>query len=380
MKFLRVRAFWRNVSRRARADSIRIANATEVERAVTGRALPQRAPVDTPQTLKRTELSGSLVADGVLTGNIKRFGSTGTASGKNIVALGNSVNQFHADYSDQRPHAGVASRDQRERNGGLMTAGFNLDSVQAKVTYQKPLGTVALEVHQDTHNTYSANADYTLNKDRNELRLNNLKLRFDSTIWASTHPSGIHWGTAGIDISQLELRNGGNGRIFVNGLLPKQGTANLEVAVDNFAVQDLISLAQSDIDASGLLSFDFHAAGSAADPTFHGAFGTQNFIYNGTAIPELHGTLSYTNQTLTGKAEAMKPGRRTDTGCFRHDSDKPGAHGSDRLALPDKSPDRSGDQGRQPAARSRAAAQHVRHQPQGSRDSRLQNRRHVEPP
>jgi hypothetical protein len=50
------------------------------------------------------------------------------------------------------------------------------------------------------------------------------------------------------------------------------------------------------------------AAGTAADPTFTGSFGTQNFIYNGTAIPEVHGVVSYANQTLTGRADAMRPG------------------------------------------------------------------------
>ena len=88
-------------------------------------------------------------------------------------------------------------------------------------------------------------------------------------------------------------------------------SANLEIAVDNFAVEDIISLAQSDIDASGLVSFDVKAAGTAADPTFAGSFGTQHFFYNGTLIPEVHGTLSYANQTLTGRADAMREGEQS---------------------------------------------------------------------
>jgi len=293
----------------AQADSARVANATEVERAISGRAPAPRAAVDTPRVVSRSELSGSLRADGVATGNIRDFGATGTASGENIVALGNTVQTFRADYSWTNaltPQSRVTINGDATR---LTTAGFALDSVQLKVAYQKPLGTIALVVHQDTQNQYSANADYTLNKDRNELRLNNLKLQFDTTIWASTHPSGIHWGPAAIDVDSLELRNARNGRIFVNGLVPRNGGANLEVAVDNFAVEDVVSLTQSDIDARGLVSFDMRLAGTGADPTFNGAFGTQNFIYNGTAVPEIHATVSYANQTLTGRAEAMKAGQ-----------------------------------------------------------------------
>jgi translocation and assembly module TamB len=293
---------------RAEADSARLAKATEVERAISGKPAAPHAPVETPPVVNRSELSGSLRADGVATGNIHDFGATGTASGENIVALGNTVQRFAADYSwtsALTPQSRLIVNANARR---VVAAGFDLDSVVAKISYQKPAGTLSLTVHQDTQNNYAVNADYTLNKARNDLRLNNLRLQFDTTVWASTHVSQIHWGTAGIEIGQLELKNQKNGRIFVNGLVPKNGGANLEIAVDNFAVQDLISLAQSDINAQGLVSFDMHVLGTAESPTFSGAFGTQNFIYNGTALPELHGTVSYANQTLSGRAEAMRAG------------------------------------------------------------------------
>jgi len=294
---------------RAQSDSARRANATEVERAISGKAPAPRAAVDTPRVVSRSELSGSVRADGVLTGNIHDFGATGTASGENIVALGNTVQKFRADYSWTNALTPQSRLTVNADATQLTAAGFDLDSVQFKVSYQKPAGTISLVVHQDTKDVYSANADYTLNKDRNELRLNNLKLQFDTTVWASTHPSEIHWGPAGIDVDSLELRNAHNGRIFVNGLVPKNGGANLDIAVDNFDVADIIALTQSDISAQGLVSFDTHVTGTSANPTFTGAFGTQNIIYNGTAIPEIHGTVSYANQILTGRAEAMKAGQ-----------------------------------------------------------------------
>jgi translocation and assembly module TamB len=293
---------------RAQADSARIAEATEVERAVTGKAVTPRAAVDTPRVVPRTELSGSVRADGVATGNIHSFGATGTATGDNIVALGNTVQHFDADYTWTNALTPQSHLTVNADATKLTAAGFALDSVQLKVSYQKPTGTLAVVIRQDTGTVYAANADYVLNKARNELRLNNLRLQFDTTVWTSTHPSGIHWGTAGIDIDKLELRNAQNGRIYVNGLVPKNGGANLDIAVDNFNVADVITLTQSDIDATGLVSFDVHVTGTAENPTFTGAFGSQNLVYNGTALPEVHGTASYANQTLTGKAEAMRPG------------------------------------------------------------------------
>ena len=294
---------------RSRSDSTKIAKATEVERAITGRAAPTLAPVDTPHVVSKGVLAGSLLADGVATGNIKSFGLNGTASGRNIVARGNTVEKFQAQYDwtnalTPQSHVNVDASAKR-----VVAAGFDLDSLHTKITYQKPQGTAEVTVVQNDKDIYSANADFLLNKVGNELKLNRMQLRFDSTVWASTRPSVVHWGTAGVDINNLELRNSTNGRIFVNGLLPKAGRANLEVAVDNFEVADLIDLAQSDIPARGLISFDIKAAGTAADPTFGGSFGTQRFFYKDTPVPEIHGVLSYANQTLTGRADAMREGK-----------------------------------------------------------------------
>lgn len=293
---------------KARADSLREAKATEVERAISGKGPPLLAAVDTPQAVSRSRLSGSLFADGVATGNIHDFGFKGTASGANIVARGNTIGRFNAQYDWTNALTPRSRVDVTASAGRVVAGGFDLDSVHARIAYTKPRGTAELTVVQNAQDIYSLNADYTLDKVRSELRLNRAQLRFDTTEWASTGPSLIHWGQAGIEVKNLELRNQGIGRIYVNSLIPKQGNANFEVAVDNFSVQDLIALSQSNIDASGLVSFDAKVRGTAEYPTFSGSFGTQQFIYNGTAIPEVHGVLSYADQTLTGRADALRQG------------------------------------------------------------------------
>ena len=294
---------------RARTDSARQTDNTEVERAVTGGAPPQLAAIDTPRVVSRTQLSGSVRADGVAKGNIHDFGARGTASGDSIVARGNTIEKVTAEYSWTDALTPRSKLDVKVIAAEVVAGGFNLDSVETRVNYQKPLGTVSFVVRQDDQNSYSANAEYTLNRVRNEARLNALQLRFDTTVWTSTGPSVLHWGSVGIDIEKLELRNKATGRIFVDGLIPKEGRANLEVAVDNFQVQDAIALAQSDIDARGFVSFSLKAAGTAADPTFSGAFGSHRFYYNGTLFPEVHGVMSYANATLTGRADAMREGQ-----------------------------------------------------------------------
>ena len=296
--------------RRARSDSTRIAQATEVERAATGRVMP-RTVVDTPTTLRKNEVSGSVRAEGVATGNIKNFSLKGTASGTNVVARGNSVGSFTADYdwiNARTPQSQVSINAQAR---AVSAAGFNLDSVGAKLTYHKPNGTLQVVVNQDNQRTYAADAAFTLDKIRNELKLNNLKLQFDTSLWASTRVASLHWGQAGVEVDSLELRNAANnGRIFVNGFVPKQGNANLDIAVDNLNVGDVLALTQSDINAKGLVNVNVHATGTLENPQFKGTFGASDLLYNGTGVPEVHGNVEYANQTLRGRAEAMRAGQQ----------------------------------------------------------------------
>src|SRR4029077_6729829 len=182
---------------KAKADSSRIARATEVERAVTGMPLP-RTVVDTPKAVRKNEVSGSVRADGVATGNITNFSAKGTASGSNIVARGNTVGSFTADYdwiNARTPQSQVTVNAQAR---SVHAAGFVLDSVGGKLTYHKPNGTIQLVVNQDNARTYSADAAFTLDKIRNTLTLNTLKLQFDTSAWASAGIAAVHWGQAGV--------------------------------------------------------------------------------------------------------------------------------------------------------------------------------------
>ena len=291
----------------AKADSSRRAKATEVERAVTGLAYP-RAVVDTPQGIPKDSVAGSVRADGVATGNIKNFSLKGTASGENILARGNSVGSFTADYDWINARTPQSQVRVNANARSVRAEGFDLDSVSGKLTYGKPNGTLSLVVDQSSGRTYTADAAFTLDKVRNTLKLNDLKLQFDTSTWASTHAAALHWGQAGVDVDSLELRNGRNGRIFVNGFIPKEGSANVDLAVDNVNVEDVIALTQSDINARGLVSFNVHGTGTLSNPQFSGAFGATDLLYNGTEVPEVHGTVQYANQTLSGRAEAMRAG------------------------------------------------------------------------
>jgi len=298
--------------RTARADSARAqaARATRVERAVTGKALPS-FPVDTPRVISRSQLSGSIAAQGTATGNIHTFDMTGSVTGNNLVAFGSSVGAISTNYTwttALTPESRVAAQASAVN---VLAMGFALDTVSFTASYSHPNGEITLKVLQDSKRAYNATAQFTLDKDRDVLRLDQLRMQFDSTVYASTGPSTINFSPDGTSIDHFEIKSQSGSRVFVNGEIPAKGDADLDLSITQFEARNITALLQSDIPANGLFSVEARMHGTRARPTFTGAFGIERFFYNGRPTPEVHGRLSYANETLEGDvsagAEGMEP-------------------------------------------------------------------------
>ena len=294
----------------ARADSARVQleRKTAVERAVTGKQLA-RFPVDTPQAIPRNVLRGSIATSGTATGNIHTFDLTGSATGSNLVAFGSSVEALRANYTWQTAFTPQSRVSAQVSAVNVLAAGFALDTVGFTTAYTKPNGTVTLAIHQDSSVVYNATAQFTLDKTRGELRLDQLRLRFDTTQYVSAGPSTIHFGSAGFEINHFDLRSTTGGRVAVNGTIPSQGDANLQVDVTQFEISNATELLQSELPAHGLVSLSARIRGTREAPEVKGAFGIERFFYQGHATPEVHGTLNYANQTLQADVNAGAPGK-----------------------------------------------------------------------
>ncbi|MEO7454689.1 MAG: translocation/assembly module TamB domain-containing protein [Gemmatimonadaceae bacterium] len=289
--------------RRARADSARVAIATVVERAMRNAAPePLRIPTDTPRAIPKDLLAGSLSAKGTITGSVDRFSLEGTAEATGLVVQGNSAKHLSAEYNV------IDARTKSSKLGAKVSAdsisayGFVFDSLNAEVGYVAPNGTMSIAVRQGAQRDYSLAGDFTLDKARNVLSLSKVALRFDSTTWASSHSSSIHWGTAGIEVLNLELTSGVGRRIYANGLLPTKGTANFDLAVSDFEVANIAELLQSDLPVTGRVTLDAHVSGTAEDPKAAGKIDFVKGTYNDTPVPEVHGTFAYANKQLTTNA------------------------------------------------------------------------------
>lgn len=288
---------------RARADSARLSRETEVARAASG-APPVRLQVDTPRAIPRGIVSGSLRASGTVTGSVDRFTLQGTASGSGLIVRGNAAQHVEAAYSwvDARTARSRLSVDLR---GDTLSAfGFAFDSLAAQLSYTAPRGTVALRVRQAQERDYSLRGDFTVDRARSELRLADVLLRFDSTLWRSPHPATLRFGSAGVEVVNFELLSGPGRRIYANGLLPTKGRANFDLEVTDFAVENVAELLQSDLAVTGRLTLDAHVSGTAADPSIRGRVDFVRGTYGARPVPELHGTFAYADRQLTTNATA----------------------------------------------------------------------------
>jgi translocation and assembly module TamB len=293
----------------ARADSARAraARATQVERAVTGKPLPA-FPVDTPRAIPRGELSGSFAATGSATGNIHTFDTKGSVVGHNLVAFGNSIRALAANYTWTAALTPQSRAAAQLSAVNVLASGFALDTVTLTTAYANPNGNATLVIHQDANRAYNATAEFTIREDSDELRLDHLRLQFDSTVYASTGPSTIHFGKAGVAIDSFQVRSASGSRVFVDGTIPEIGDANLRLSVTQFDVGNITALLQSDVNARGLVSVEAHLQGTRADPRATGAFGIERFSYNNHPTPEVHGTVDYADQTVTGRITAGPEG------------------------------------------------------------------------
>lgn len=295
---------------KARADSARIADSTEVERAVTGKPMP-RIPLRIPQAVPRDTVSGSLLAAGTITGNLQNFDLRGRLGAENLVVRGYSANRLRAEYAwnnARTPDSQIALAVQGDT---ITAAGFAFDSLDARLAYKKPGGRIEVVVLQGNNREYALLGDFTALNGTRELRISNVSLQFDTAQWHTTHPAVIRSASNGITVENLELRDRGIGRIYANGLLPTQGVASFRLEVDNLEIADVTDLLQSDIRMSGRVAFSGAMAGTLANPSFHGAFGLVNGTYQGSPVPELHGTFAYAGEQLTTHLDMLRDGGAT---------------------------------------------------------------------
>jgi len=287
---------------RARADSARLAKATEVERAVHGQG-PPRLAVDSPRVFRRDSLAGRLLLSGTVGGSTKQFHVVGDLDASGIVALGNSVRSARAQYRWQGGPSLAAPLVLAVQLDTISAGGFELDTVDVRLQYRKPEGSVAFVLRNGNGQEYSVAAAFDYSPGAKEFRYDQLGLRLDSTTWRATRPGVVRWGSRGIELQGIELlSNRESGRLYADGTLPlgapNATPAHFQIAIDSFPIGDVSSLMQSDLPVAALVSLRATVGGTAAAPVMSGSAGLTAGWYRDTPIPDVHLRFAYDTTTL----------------------------------------------------------------------------------
>jgi translocation and assembly module TamB len=291
--------------KQAREDSAQVARATEVERAATGGSGPV-LKVDSVSRVRRDSLAGSLTAAGTIRGSIRGFDLRGRAAVEDLAISGNTVRRGRVEYgwlAARTPQATIAAALSLDT---VQAAGFALDSVEVRVTARGPAGKIDVAIHQHESHDYRLSGNFALHTDHREVHLDRLNLRFDTTTWVSARPSTIRWGGRGVEILALDLRQGTRGRIYVNGLVPTEGSARLDIEIAGLEVSHIVELLQSDIEATGVLQVVARVEGTTRDPRLRAALGVTGASYRGTVVPDLRARFTYSDEVLDAQAEMLR--------------------------------------------------------------------------
>ncbi|HYD54222.1 MAG TPA: translocation/assembly module TamB domain-containing protein, partial [Gemmatimonadaceae bacterium] len=265
------------------------------------------APVDTPRAVPKGVLAGSLMTAGTAVGAVQDFDLRGRAAGEHVIAKGSAARRFASEYAWTNARTPQSSIALGLKADEVSAYGFAFDTIDARIGYgADKRGRVELVARQGPERDYDVRGDFVFHPDHNELHVAQATFRFDTTAWRLAQPAAIQWGGRGIVVRNVDLRNGALGRVWVNGLLPTEGTADLDVAVDNFQVAHLADIMQSDVEASGQLTLRAHLDGTLRNPRFRGAFGVPDPRYGGTLLPQLRGTFAYAGRELNTRVLAVR--------------------------------------------------------------------------
>ena len=300
VRLARVRQYQDSVRREVQMQSNPAAQlAADIRREARPEAPKAAQPL---QPIPRDSIFGSIAASGEAKGSVKRFELTGTATTPGIIWGGSLVGAgtVNARWTDAAtPNNKVVGDGALD---SLRIAGFAFDSTHFKGSYARGEGDVQVSVFPGDTAEYRLDATYALRAREGEVRLREIRLRFDSTAWASTRQSVVRWHGRGITIDSLEMRSRdgkGGARIFVNGEMPDVDPGRIELAVDSLRLAPWLTLLQSDVTADGMLTFRSVMEGTRASPRINATLLVTDPRYRNAAFPEINTKLEYADRTLT---------------------------------------------------------------------------------
>jgi hypothetical protein len=280
-----------------------------------GQITPERALAMDTAAMRRDLLTGRVHAAGRVDGSIKMFSVRGRIAATDVILNGNSVRRLRAEYAWLDAPSMASPLIVGAQLDTISIGQFALDSIDARITYHRPDGSLLVLVRQrgipeepggpPTHDQeYTANMDFAFRPEERQLRFNSIALRFDTTMWvAPGAPAVATWGPHGVSLHGFNLSNGHGGTIVADADVPKSGPITAHADIEHLHVGELVALVESKLLARGDLSTTLDASGTAHQPRLTGTFTLANGTYDGIPVPDVRARFQYDTTTLSGHLE-----------------------------------------------------------------------------
>jgi autotransporter translocation and assembly factor TamB len=283
-----------------------------------GELTPERQLAMDTAAMRRDLLSGWAHAAGHVDGSVQKFDVRGRLGASKVIAHGNSIRRLRADYAWLGAPNIAAPLVLAAQLDTVSVGTFELDSIDARVVYHKPEGSVLFLVRQrgipeqpggpPTHDQeYTANLDFAFRPEERRLRFDAMSLTFDTTTWtapgAPAPPATVEWGEQGVSVHDFNLKNRYGGIIAVRATVPKSGPLSAHADIQHLSVGELIALFESKLLMRGELSTTIDASGTAHAPQVTGTAAFINGTYNGVPVPDLRTHFQYDTTLLSAHAE-----------------------------------------------------------------------------
>ena len=320
----------------ARVDSTRRAEGLRIEQLALGLPTGVSLATDSLPPIRRDSLAGSLVASGVLNGNVKEMGIDATVRGSGLVVRGNAARRLDGQVASANVRDRAIPLTFRLDADTVQANGLGFEQVHAAGRWQDRRIYSDLRIRQDSLVSYAALGSYGKAADgTHDVRLDSLQMQFDTLVWRLAHPGAVRFGGGNVAVDSIDLRSSAAGRLYANGVVPKDGPARLDVVAEEVRVSTVLRALQRDMDAEGRIGVTAHLTGTRAAPTITGGATLRDAEYKGNRAPDADIDLDYARARLALTATAHdSTGRRVlaGTASLPLDLSLAGVTGSRKLA------------------------------------------------
>lgn len=300
----------------ARADSARRARAVRIEQLALGLPTGVALVMDSLPGIRRDSLAGSLVATGQFTGNLKELGVDATVRGAGLVVRGNSVRRLSGTVRSTNVRNRATDIAFHADADTLQLAGYGFERLNTSGLWKDGRVTADVQLRQDSLVSYAARGSYAHPATgEHDVQLDSLRAVFDTLVWRLAHPGRLRLADGAIMVDSIDVKSSGAGRLFANGVVPKNGAISLDVAAENVRVATVLRAMQRDSIADGTLAAQARIQGTRASPTLTGRVALRNASYGGTRAPDVNANADYSSQRLVLAADAFdSTGQRVVSG------------------------------------------------------------------